>query len=53
MGERSPFFDAYAPFLFDGALFDDLDELERILASDDGSCAGVIIEPMVQGAAGW
>ena len=52
VGERSPFFDAYEPMLFDAATFRDADHLDELLDADDGTVAAVIVEPMLQGAAG-
>jgi adenosylmethionine-8-amino-7-oxononanoate aminotransferase len=45
---------AYSPLLFDGHAAEpgDADDLARILAADEEEIAAVIVEPLVQGAAG-
>ncbi len=48
------FHSAYAPLLFDGHAAEpgDADDLARILAANEEEIAAVIVEPLVQGAAG-
>jgi adenosylmethionine-8-amino-7-oxononanoate aminotransferase len=53
LGEREPFFGAFAPFLFEvRRVKPERQELEHALDELGRRAAGVILEPMVQGAAG-
>jgi adenosylmethionine-8-amino-7-oxononanoate aminotransferase len=53
VGDREPFFTAYAPWLFDVARVTTAPgALPALLASLGDSAAGVIVEPLLQGAAG-
>lgn len=54
VGERGPFTDAFEPMLFDVTHlpWDDPDALGTYFATHGHEVAGVIVEPMVQGAAG-
>ncbi|MEN0062414.1 MAG: adenosylmethionine--8-amino-7-oxononanoate transaminase [Myxococcota bacterium] len=54
VGERGPFTDAFEPMMFDVTHlpYDDADALDAWLDAHGHEVAGVILEPMVQGAAG-
>ncbi len=53
VGDRDPFFTAYAPWLFEVARVScDAAELRRTLAALGERAAGVVLEPLLQGAAG-
>jgi len=53
VGDPSPFFDVYEPFLFDVERIEPRTEaLVEVLESNRGRIAGLLLEPLVQGAAG-
>ena len=53
VGDPDPFFEAYRPFLFESVrIAPDAAELEQALDALGPRAAGVIVEPLLQGAAG-
>ena len=53
VGDRVPFFEAYEPFLFEvQRITPDAASLRAAMESNDGRVAALIVEPLVQGAAG-